>query len=513
MLHAMTPPTIARALRRRLRLWGVASVIALAVLGCGRGAHDEPAGAAAPLASVGELLPPPTTAPRSLVAIHISFSGPARRGEEAARTAFLLEHALRGLPDTVAFTTGALPAPGAELALRDGARTLTVAARLDGEALAARFCDAAGECIDVVESAATAEARAAAVAGRLAAWARLGALAPVADSLLPGRFAWGWLRARDVPRARGAPSLSDTVRGHPGAGEVWGLLGRFAAAEGRWSEAGTAFSMEWSQTGQGAALADAAVAWMERGQGDRLLSLVARDPALARDPRLALLVAMAPCARGPLDTKCLSDLPPPFGGRPQVLARLAEAVPAEEEARRVEAFLRAARQSGDPGDAERAREIALLAGRYADAQAMDELAVAEGGTPAGRELRLAMAVAAGRWDEAAAEARTAGTRHEIAWRAARSRGEEVPVARGESLDLAVARARRALDSGQTRAALHAAEGLLRREPWQPDAWAIKTRALAELGRMAEASEALVGLLQVDPLCIDAAVVRRLIRGG
>jgi len=338
-------------------------------------------------------------------------AGRLRRGEESAAVD-ALSVALSALPDAVVWVDGEPGSAAAELAFVGEVRRVSVAARIERGSLAARLCDAAGDCTELVSESATASERAGEVAARAQAWLRLD---PPAESI-------------DVASV---------------------------AAHG------------WAQ--------------LQRHQGGDLEELAAASPGLAQDPRLSVLIAMAPCFRGRVDVLCLAAIPEPLGDQPAVRRALADA---EQEGSEhyVTALAAWARSASAAESAQEARDAALGAGRYEDALAMDDLWRSRGGRGS-HDLRRALEAAVGRGEPAVPRASV------------------------------VQSARRALSAGEARDALALAERALRAEPWQADAWAIKTRALAELGRMSEAHAALVTLERVDPLSSEVVMVRRLLGGG
>ena len=334
------------------------------------------------------------------------------------------------------------------------------------------------------------------------AWPALAeALATVPDLVLVDdeRAApWAWRTGEAVFRG------SVTGRG-PRAVRLCDPTGDCVEVETDDAEEARGRLVAWARWPEGEPLGPAAEApaWLEAGDGDALRALAEGRPELRRDPRVALPLALGPCARPGggggevrLDPACLGRLPEPFQREPAVLRALARAA----ESPRLPAFRAWAAGDATVESALAARAVALDEADYAAARELDALARARGHDADERQLRLALAVAAE--DLAAAEelARWRRTKQQLA---AKRRGEPTSPA---------AEARQTLDRGETRAALAQAEAILARHPHDPDAWAIKARALAELGRNQEAGAAVLMLEQVDPLAADAAMVRRLIGG-
>lgn len=436
--------------------------------------------------------PPPLPLRRLVLRVDSPFVDPT--------AVLLLEAALAQLPTVVVRVEGLPEPPGWAWAWGEGARRLDGQVALRPDRIDLRLCDDAGDCVVLGAEDGGARARAREISDRAGAWLKLSApslrAGPVSESAVAlrefGRAARDAFRGRRPYAGLRWERLDRAVRADPGFGEAWSLLGRRAAEAGDLEVASATLGHALDL---GAPPADAAAVWIAAGQPERVLRLGRRlaDP---RDPRMATLLAVAPCVQGPgvaprFEAGCLAALPAAVRESPAVLRLQGQGTPAP--AARLELLAAWARADDSPEPAEAARDLALETQQWARALALDEVVGAKGGRRLGDEGRLRLEHALRTAEESAA-AREAATKE------------------GRSPAIRVARARLALESGEVRTALALADERLAESPHDADALAVRARALAELGRNHEAGEALFALDAVDPMAPDATLVRRLLRG-
>lgn len=443
----------------------------------------------------------------------------------------LTELGLSDLPGVVVEVAGCTRAPGtadllpiaqewtAELDLGSDPESLIVRIRL---------CDPSGAC-EAFEATATRAHPEGAMPTLLGASARrLGIVPPVGAAgpwgaplssddyavLLAGRSAASFYGLREPvdPSERGDRVRDPVARAvyiDPSVAVAQWVAGRRAAADGDWARARvffTAAALGRSTSPQLAA--DEAAAYVLVGNAGA--ATAAWDALLEQrpgDPRFLLPQARALLAAGAVGEAAgrVEALAVEYADEPAVAelrVRVADRTPESED---MDPLL-AAWQAVDDATAEPVfRRIHLRArsGRYDEALTLVDELKRRGRTIEADQLRMAMAVGLSRWDDAADAAEALGdpaTAARIRGRGARAAGHPLPPALRDDPDPGVRLivGQSMLDAGDATGALARAAGVLKVEPWQPEALALRARALRALGRVAEAEAVERVLADVEP---------------
>ncbi len=443
--------------------------------------------------------------PRLALLLPIDVRLEAHRTSTAAAslTVLLVERELADLPDAVPMLVGVPAPPGSlsdgRMAAGGWSGTLVVGGAGGSVQAALRLCSPVADCVDEVGGPSPWEA-----ATQLGDTVRafMGAppglpdppagslaiepLQSVAAELLGERRARRW-------RGLAREPLDAVLREDPSSALAWWLLGRRASKHGRERFAATALAMAWSMDQRPATLADALASRLALDDFEGALALLrAADEELSGDPRLAFRRQRAMCAEAEDRAGCLDVLLKIAPHHKLYAERLALAPTSDEVAAVLKGW--AAASPADPEPVRRHLDLALSERRFEVAGEMVEELHRRQPSEQLRELRLALASG----DRAEALARRRSTRAELALRRALAADPSPDLVPGRSAEAASLRAALALEAGTMRRALAEAEAALAEDEWSADAWAIKARALAELGDGPEAWLALRQLEWIDP---------------
>jgi tetratricopeptide (TPR) repeat protein len=330
--------------------------------------------------------------------------------------------------------------------------------------------------------------------------------------LMLGRSAaawYGWAHRPPEPARRWDARADPVARAtyiDPSAPLGWWLQGRHALADGDLPRAVAALERAAALDPSTRALADRAAAVAMATPEEGPAAWGALGPLASTDPRFSLAVAVSGLLGESLEGRAarLDALPERFRTHPAALAQRAELARALGSADQV-AILHSWAKVDDTTAAPLRQLIEhhLAHQRWGDARSyLDELE-RRSGTEEVAPLRLALAASAGDWTEArsvAEEMRLPRTAGALALRAELETGGTLTGASQERWDTEglLLRARYELSRDRPESGLNLLAVVLARDPWDPEALALRVEALDVAGRRDEAEATYKLLSWVEP---------------